>query len=248
MSSTALQDTSFSDSVANLVREGSLGSTVMTLQPQTRLYNRGDRDDHVFLVHSGRVKTFTVAFNGKDCLLSLHGPGDVFGELCLVLRGRTETAAAMTTTTVRRMGARDLVRALGTRGLLEDFVRHEAMRVAEQQELITSFVTMNSERRLAARILQLARQIGERQPRGLSIEDRITQEELAAMVGTTRSRVGLFLKRFVDAGLVRRTGGECFLIVDEERLTEYLNSGLASAGTSFASAETSFASAETSFV
>lgn len=223
-----LQDVRFADCVVGLIRDGTVGSTVMTLPANTRLYNRGDRDDHVFLVHSGQVKTFTVATNGKDCLLSLYGPGDVFGELCVLHNGRTETAAAMKRTTVRRMCARDLIRALGRRGLLEDFVRHEAKRIAEQQEVITSFVTMNSERRLAARILQLARQFGDPHPAGLRIEERITQEELAAMVGTTRSRVGFFLKRFHEAGLVRRSG-DSFLLVQEERLAAFLNSGLPSA-------------------
>lgn len=214
----------FADSVLSLIREGCLSATVIRLQGNTHLYNLGDRDNHIFLVESGQVKTFTITSEGRDCLLRLYGPSEVLGELCVLQTGRTEAASAMRPTTVLRMSAGELLRVLARRGLLEDFARHEAMRIAEQQELITSFVTMNSERRLAARILHLARQLGKQHPSGLRIEERITQEEFASMVGTTRSRVGYFLKRFADAGLVRRTR-DSFLLVEEEGLAAYVKTG-----------------------
>jgi CRP/FNR family transcriptional regulator, cyclic AMP receptor protein len=220
----AVDHVGFSECVATLVREHWLSSTLIQIEANTHLYNLGDRDDHIFLLEAGQVKTFTVTSDGRECLLSLYGPGDVFGELCVLETGRTEAASAMRTTTVLRMSLHELLRVLARRGMLEGFIRYEARRIAEQQELITSFVTMNSERRLAARILHLARHLGTKGPSGLRIEERITQEEFASMVGTTRSRVGFFLKRFADAGLVRRTS-ESFLVVEEERLAAYVRSG-----------------------
>lgn len=213
----------FSDALVRLISEGGLTSTGITTPRNTHLYNRGDHDSHVFVVERGQVKTYTISHDGKDCLLSLYGPGEVFGELCVLQTGRTETASTMIATKVYRISAAELLRVLAREGMLEEFVRHEAMRIAEQQELITSFVTMNSERRLAVRILHLARQLGTAHPSGTRIQERITQEELASMVGTTRSRVGFFLKRFSDAGFVQRTG-DSFLLVEEEGLLAYVNS------------------------
>jgi CRP-like cAMP-binding protein len=213
----------FEDLVLSLVRDGAVATTSITLQRDVRLYNVGDRDNHVFLVETGQVKTFAISSDGsKDCLLALYGPGAVVGELCVLDSGRTETASAMKTTTVSRMSAGELLRVLSRCGMLEDFVRHEAMKIAQQQELITNFVTMNSEHRLAAAILHLAMQQGKRHPAGIKIEERITHEEFASMVGTTRSRVGYFLKRFSDAGLVRRTR-DAALLVEEEGLARYLS-------------------------
>lgn len=217
----ALTAPCFSADVVALIEDGALTGTQMRLERNTHLYNRGDDDNHVFLVENGQVKTFTVSDDGKDCVLCIYGPGEVLGELCVLQAGRTETASTMKPTTVFRMSAGELLRVLSRRGKLEGFLRHEAMRIADQQELITSFVTMNSEHRLAVRLLHLARQLGTPHPAGWRIEERITQEELASMVGTTRSRVGFFLKRFADAGLVQRTS-ESFLLVEEEALRAYL--------------------------
>jgi CRP/FNR family cyclic AMP-dependent transcriptional regulator len=213
----------FEDLVFGLGHDGSMCTTTLTLDRHTRLYNVGDTDDHVFLIESGQVKTFTVSRDGRECLLALECSGAVVGELCLLSSGRTEGASAMQTTRVRRMSAGELLRVLSRCGMLEDFVRHEALKVAQRQELITSFVTMNSEQRLAARILQLAMHQGKRRPDGIKIEERITHEEFASMVGTTRSRTGFFLKRFSEAGLVRRTP-DAALLVEDEGLSRYLSS------------------------
>jgi hypothetical protein len=88
--------------------------------------------------------------------------------------------------------------------------------------MISDLVTAESEYRLAAVVLQLGRKLGTRHGELLLIGERITQEELAGMVGTTRSRIGFFLKRFRAAGLVRRPK-HGFLIVHEGRLMDYLN-------------------------
>jgi CRP/FNR family transcriptional regulator, cyclic AMP receptor protein len=185
------------------------------------VFNVGDRDDAMYLIESGQIKTVTYSRDGKQCLLSIYTSGDVFGELCLLSAGHTETATAMRSTTLRRIPAARFRAALADHELLESFLGYLTLRLTEQQQIITNLVTMDSERRLAAVLLVLADKLGKRQPLGTRIEQRITQEELSGMVGTTRSRVGYFLKRFSEAGLVQRTS-DSFLVINEHSLANFL--------------------------
>ena len=106
-------------------------------------------------------------------------------------------------------------------GLLEGFVQYLAVRVADQQEMIANLVTVDSEQRLGKTLLQLARTLGKQDPRSIRIEQRISHEELAAMVGASRSRVSTFMHHFHELGLIEFSG-ERFLIVKEQKLTDYL--------------------------
>jgi CRP-like cAMP-binding protein len=186
------------------------------------VYNCGDRDNDIYLIENGQVKTVTYSRDGKKCLLSIYATGDVFGELGMLSEGRTETATAMRNSALRRVPVKKFRAALCDDQLLEAFLGHLTQRLSEQQQIITNLVTMDSERRLAAALLALAHKLGKPQPRGTRIDQRITQEELSGMVGTTRSRVGYFLKRFCDAGLVHRAPGS-FLVVNESNLADYLD-------------------------
>jgi CRP/FNR family transcriptional regulator, cyclic AMP receptor protein len=127
----------------------------------------------------------------------------------------------MSPSTLRRIMNSRVMAALADEGLRDDFVRYFAGRLAEQQQLILELVTGDSKHRLAAVLLHLARKLGRRDANLLSMQERITQEELASMVGTTRSRVGYFLKQFHHAGFVEKSRG-VFLVVNEDRLEDYL--------------------------
>ncbi|SNY24399.1 Crp/Fnr family transcriptional regulator [Paractinoplanes atraurantiacus] len=199
--------------------------TQIRFPKNAHVYNCGARDDYIYLVESGQVKTVTYSRDGKKCLLSIYAAGDVFGELCLLSAGRVETATTMRTAMLRRIPLASFRAALGDQELLDTFLRYLTLRLAEQQQIITNLVTMDSERRLAAALLILANKLGKRQARGIRIEQRITQEELSGMVGTTRSRVGYFLKRFCEAGLVYRTP-DSFLVVVERNVVNYLEATL----------------------
>ncbi len=94
-------------------------------------------------------------------------------------------------------------------------------RVAEQQETIATLVTVDSEHRLAATLLHLARKLGVPDPHRLRIEQQITHQELSEMVGTTRPRVTGFLRKFRELGLIV-VSKEGFLIVKQHRLADYL--------------------------
>jgi len=200
-------------------------STRLRVPKNAHIYNCGDDDAAVYLVASGRVKTVTYSHDGKKCLLSIYGPGEVFGELCMLPGCRAETATAMLPTVVHRIPARRFRAALHDAELLRAFLRHLTLRVDEQRKVITDLVMMDGEHRLAAVLLRLAWKLGRPESNGTRIDQRITQEELSGMVGTTRSRVGYFLKQFSEAGLVRRTD-DCRIVVNERDLIAYLDKHL----------------------
>ncbi|MFD4205314.1 Crp/Fnr family transcriptional regulator [Micromonospora tulbaghiae] len=212
---------SLGEQLRYLVQDRALSATTMRVPKHSHIYNCGERDGNIYLVESGQVRTVSLSRDGKRCLLSVYTEGDVFGELCILRENRIETATAMTPVALRRIPKTRLLEAVAEAGLQGAFIRHLTGRLSEQQQIITTLVTMDSEQRLATILLRLARKLGKRQGEYLCIVERISQEELAWMVGTTRSRVGYFLKRFHDAGFVRRTR-ESYLLVHEELLTGYV--------------------------
>jgi CRP-like cAMP-binding protein len=159
--------------------------------------------------------------DGKQCLLSIFTTNDVFGELCLAGGERVETATAMEDSVLKQMACVDFLALVTDEGLEEDFIKYLAIRLASQQRLIANLATVDSEHRLAAALLQLARRLGKQGPLTWQLEHRISHQELAEMVGTTRPRICEFMGRFRDLGLIETTP-EGFLIVKEQPFTEYL--------------------------
>src|SRR5512132_1790635 len=131
-----------------------------------------------------------LAPEGKECLLAIHSAGDIFGELSLSeLGARLETATAMEETSLRQIPCSQFLARLSRDSLLDGFVRYLAGRIADQQQVITNMVTVDSEQRLGKTLLQLARALGRTDPHGLRIETKISHDELSEMVGTTRPRI-----------------------------------------------------------
>lgn len=195
------------------------GSVLLRLPGREVVYGTygAEGDSSIYLVEKGYVKVVTPSRDGKECLLGIFTAGDIVGELCLSPSERCETLTTMTPALLWRIPKRRLMALLDNAGVREEFVGYLAQRLLEQQQLITHFVTVDSERRLAAVLLHLARKIGWRDGALLVITARITQEEFAAMVGTTRTRVGVFLGRFIESGAVHRMA-KGVLAVDESRL------------------------------
>lgn len=204
-----------------LAQEVTYGRAV-TAAKQAHVYTCGDQDGAVYFIESGQIKLLMLTPDGKECLLAILTTGDIFGELCLSGLGeRQETAVAMEATVVRVMPCAHFLLLLNRDGLLPGFIQYLAMRIADQQETIANLVTVDSEQRLAKTLLHLARKLGKQDPRSIRIEPRITHEELAAMVGTTRPRISAFMQRFRELGLIE-ISTERFLIVKEAKLTAYL--------------------------
>lgn len=193
------------------------------LAKQANIYTIGEQDPAVYFIESGQVKLLALTPDGKECLLAILTPGDIFGELCLSGQPeRQETAIAMEPTVVKALPCDQFLLCLGRNGLLQGFVQYLAVRIADQQAIISNLVTVDSEQRLGKTLLKLARKLGKQDPRSIRIEQRITHEELAAMVGTTRQRICEFMRRFRELGLIEFSA-ERFLIVKEHKLMAYLD-------------------------
>jgi CRP/FNR family cyclic AMP-dependent transcriptional regulator len=199
-------------------------SSAINIAENRNVYTVGDEIGAVYFIESGKIKLVMLSSEGKECMLAIHSSGDVFGELCLAgLEGRTETATAMEDTVLKRIPCSKFLERLSRDSLLEGFIKYMAVRVADQQEVIANLVTVDSEQRLGKTLLQLARKLGKKDPRSIRIELRISHEELASMVGTTRSRISVFMQRFRNLGLIE-TSAEHHLIIKETKLTAYLAS------------------------
>ncbi len=190
------------------------------------IYSSGQREPMVYFIESGGVKLLLPSAEGKEYLLAIRCSGDIFGELCLSGQStRLETAVAMRETTLRQMPHCSFIMGLKQQLLLEGLVQYLAVRLCEQQEITMAMATANSEQRLAKTLLYLSRCLGRKDSYGTHIEQRLSQYELSEMVGTTRTRIGVFLKKFRDLGLVRLSKQQC-LVIEQKRLAEYLERGV----------------------
>jgi len=205
----------------SLVRE-TQNSRAVKFGRHENVYTVGERDEMVYYIESGQVKLVMDSPEGRECIIAIHSAGDIFGELCLSgLSGRLETAIAMKATTVKRIPSAQFFARLGRDALFEGFVRYLTVRVADQQQVISNLVMVDSEQRLGQTLLQLGRTMGKKDPRSIRIELKISHEELSEMVGTTRPRISMFMQRFKNLGLIE-TNKEHFLVIKENKLTAYL--------------------------
>jgi CRP-like cAMP-binding protein len=211
----------FKQQLRDSLRHETLNSRVIKIARHANVYTCGDQDEMVYFVESGQIKLLMLSSEGKECLLAIHGAGDIFGELCLSGQGpRLETATAMKQTILKQIPSSHFFARLSRDSLFEGFVRYLAVRIADQQQVIAHLVTVDSEQRLGQTLLQLARTLGKKDPRSIRIELKISHEELSEMVGTTRPRISMFMQRFHNLGLIE-TNRDRFLIIKENKLIAY---------------------------
>jgi CRP/FNR family transcriptional regulator, cyclic AMP receptor protein len=228
MNQQTTQQTTHSDNFKEQM-QGSLlsetkNSSAISVSKHNHVYTAGDERETVYFIERGQIKLVMVSEEGKECMLAIHGAGDVFGELCLSgLGGRLETATAMEDTFLKEIPCGKFLERLAKDSLLEGFIKYLAVRVADQQQVIANLVTVDSEQRLGKTLLQIARKLGKQDPRSLRLEVKISHEELAAMVGTTRPRISVFMQRFRNLELIEYNT-EHHLIVKEKKLRAYLES------------------------
>ncbi len=216
-----VENPSFGEDLEKWLKAESAPTTVIRLGRRECLYTSGEVDPHIYWVAAGQLKATTVTPSGKGCLLDIYRGGDVIGESCLLRAERNETVTAMASSTLRRIPRLRFRAALTEGSLLESYLLRLTERLWEQQEIITHMVTADSERRLAVTLLRLARKLGTEQSGCIQIEAKITHDELSDMVGTTRSRVGYFLKRFRNDAIVHPSPNS-MLVIDPRRLNDYL--------------------------
>lgn len=218
-----VDSTRFGDRLRELVVSASGPGGLRYAARRSHVYNSGDVDENLYLVESGHVSTAVHTAHGKKCVLAIHARGEVFGEQCLRRGPRGETATAMTDLTYRRVPLPALLARMGGADLEYELLDLLTQRLIEQQQWIATLVTLSSEHRLAALLLRLARKLGTPQQTGVHVAERLTHDDLSAMVGTTRSRVGYFLNQFQRSGLINRSMVADGLIVDERRLAAYVD-------------------------
>jgi CRP-like cAMP-binding protein len=200
-------------------------ATVRKVAKRSDVYGSGSQDDKIYFIASGQVKVIMLSPGGKECLLAIHTAGDFFGESCLSGGQRGETAIAMSDTLVTQVTGSRFLALLAETGLIVDFVRFLASRMAEQQQMITNLATVDCECRLGAALLRLSRKLGVCDALGLA--QKISHQELSQMVGTTRPRISEFMQRFRDRGLIDITP-DSRILIRERHLREYLETrGLA---------------------
>jgi CRP-like cAMP-binding protein len=213
----------FKDRFLESLQRPSFDFPTLHVSRHRNVYVCGDPADALYFVESGQVKLLMLSSEGKACLLGIQTAGDIFGELCLADSGpRQEAAIAMKDTKLRRLPRSLFLEHLTRNSLLEGFARYLAARVGNHQQAIASLITVDSEHRLAETLLLLAQKLGRPNSDSTRIEHKITHEELAEMVGTTRPRITEFLLKFRGLGLID-VNRDRFLVVQQHALSQYLS-------------------------
>jgi CRP/FNR family cyclic AMP-dependent transcriptional regulator len=183
--------------VARKVMEYSRGETV---------YSQGETASTVMYIQKGGVKLSVVNGSGKEAVVAMFGPTDFFGEGCMAGQSiRMGTTSAVTPTTLLVIQKEELLRVLHSQHDLSDhFISYMlAHNIRVEEDLIDQLFN-SSEKRLARTLLLLARYGEQDQPE--RVLAKVSQETLASMVGTTRSRINFFMNKFRKLGFIEYNG------------------------------------------
>jgi CRP/FNR family transcriptional regulator len=184
-----------------------------------RLFAEGDEGDRLFVVLDGKIKLTRAAPDGRENLLSVVGPGEMFGELSLFdPRPRTASATAITDAHLAAL-AHDklLIWLTGRPEVALHLLRALAQRLRRANDVMADLVFTDVPGRVAKQLLDLADRFGEQQPDGLHVNHDLTQEELAQLVGASRETVNKALADFVTRGWIHLSARSVVLI-DTDRL------------------------------
>ena len=180
---------------------------VVEFQRNATIFTQGDPSKHVMYIQTGTVKLSVVNEVGKEAVVAMLGPGDFFGEGCLAgQKICIATATAIAPTVVLTIERDEMIRVLHAEHAFSDrFIAHMLSRNIRVEEDLIDQLFNSTEKRLARTLLLLARYGKNNQPQTLI--PKISQETLAEMIGTTRSRVNLFMNKFKKLGFIHNNGG-----------------------------------------
>jgi CRP/FNR family cyclic AMP-dependent transcriptional regulator len=189
------------------LRSAGAGKTIVTYQPTEVIFSQGDASDSVLYIQEGAVKLSVRSHGGKEAIVAMLGPGDFFGERALAGHPvRLEVATAMTATTLLMVPKHQMIRLLHDQHALSDrFITYMLARNIRIEADLVDQLFNSSEKRLARTLLLLARYGKPDQTH--RVLPRISQETLAEMIGTTRSRVNFFMNKFKKLGFIEYNGG-----------------------------------------
>jgi CRP/FNR family cyclic AMP-dependent transcriptional regulator len=185
---------------------GGIARKVVEYRRGESIYSQGEAADTVMYVQKGGVKFSVVNGSGKEAVVAMFGPNDFFGEGCMAGQTiRMGTATAITPTTVLVIDKEELVRVLhAEHGLSDHFIKYMLAHNIRVEEDLVDQLFNSSEKRLARTLLLLARYGKQDQP--VRILPKVSQETLASMIGTTRSRVNFFMNKFRKMGFIEYNG------------------------------------------
>jgi CRP/FNR family transcriptional regulator, cyclic AMP receptor protein len=171
------------------------------------IFAQGDACENVLYIQKGGVKLSVLSKTGREAVVAMLGPGEFFGEGCLAGQPvRMGNATATTDSTILLVDKDQMVRLLHQQHALSDrFIAHMLARNIRIEEDLIDHLFNSSQKRLARTLLLLA-QFG-KQDSPVRAVPKISQETLAEMVGTTRSRVNFFMKKFQRLGFIDYTDG-----------------------------------------
>jgi len=183
------------------------------------LFNEGERGDRLYVIADGKVKLGRRSSDGRENLMAVLGPGEMFGELSLFDPGpRTLTATAVAETTLQELSHADLVRWLQTHpGMSKFLLGALARRLRRTNENLADLVFSDVPGRVAKALLDLSTRFGHPTDDGIRVAHDLTQEELAQLVGASRETVNKALADFAARGWVRREG-RAVVLLDVARL------------------------------
>ncbi len=193
--------------VSAFLAQAGLGRTLVDLQKGQSVFSQGDPADSIFYIQRGKIRLTVVSSGGKEATIALLGVRDFLGEDCIANAHplRMATATAITEGAVLKINKKEMVCALHEQHALSDiFVAYLLSRNTRIQEDLVDQLFNSSEKRLARALLLLA-QFGKEGTQE-TIIPKISQETLAEMVGTTRSRVNFFMNRFRKLGFIEYNG------------------------------------------
>ena len=183
------------------------GRSISKYGKDRTVFAQGEPADAVFFVQKGKVKVTVVSEQGKEAVVAILGTNDFFGEGCLAGQARRiSTVAAMTDSTIVRLDKAAIVRVLHEEpAFSEMFISHLLGRAIRVEADLVDQLFNSSEKRLARLLLLLANFGKEAKPE--PVIAKISQETLAEMIGTTRSRVSFFMNKFRKLGFINYNGG-----------------------------------------
>ena len=182
------------------------GQERVELSEKSKVFSQGDPADAVFYIQEGKVKVNVVSEQGKEAVVAIHGKGDFFGEGCLTGQPlRMATVVAMTECVIMRIDKAAIVRVIHDEPTFSEmFMSYVLARNARVEEDLVDQLFNSSEKRLARVLLLMANFGKEGKPE--PVIAKISQETLAEMVGTTRSRVSVFMNKFRKLGFIEYNG------------------------------------------
>ena len=188
------------------LREAGVGKTVVDLKKNALLFSQGDTADAVFYIQKGRIKLTVISAQGKEAVVAIMEAGQFFGEGCLNGHPlRMATTTAMEETVVTKISKAAMTTTLHNEPKFSElFMAYLLTRNGRIEEDLVDQLFNSSEKRLARLLLLLANFGKEGTPQ--PIQPDISQETLAEMIGTTRSRVSFFMNKFRKLGLISYNG------------------------------------------